>query len=179
LKFTICHFQFHVFTPTEDEARWKEFNVRYSCAKDQYERYSKSEGVHQVANKWDSLHFMSENIFRKVEHDWKMAYLARTEGTSSAFISWKFDFSAAEQKIKTASLKLETKTYEDATIVVKYFDKDGNRLHSLDDVRGLDQFVLRAELSGGKGDIQWQHTQLFRQSLDSKDFMFDLSVTFC
>jgi len=121
---------------------------------------------------------MSENIFRKVEHDWKIVYLARNEGTNAAFITWKFDFSLAKQKINTISLKLQTKTYETGSILVKYFDKDNKQLQSMDDVRGLDQFLVRVELSGGKGDIQWQHTQLFRQTLDSKEFLFDLAITF-
>ena len=36
----------------------------------------------------------------------------------------------------------------------------------LDSLRGEVSLTLRSHLSGGKGSVAWQHTQLFRQGAD-------------
>lgn len=79
-----------VFKLTEEERKSKVFHVKYSCAKDEYIRVSKNS---EVIKPFSSCVNKQQNVFRKEERDWKMAYLARTEGSSSAEISWKFDFS--------------------------------------------------------------------------------------
>lgn len=77
----------------------KTFHLTYSCASDEYIRQSdnnkKTSGYQVMVNK-------AENLFRKMEHDWKMAYLAREEGTDKAEIVWKFDFTGRNYKGKPA-----------------------------------------------------------------------------
>ena len=77
------------FKISETEKQNKCLRVTYSCAKDEYCRHSQDKAV---TKGFETLLNKIENIFRKVEHDWKMAYLARTEGTNQAEIAWKFDF---------------------------------------------------------------------------------------
>lgn len=36
---------------------------------------------------------------------------------------------------------------------------------------------IEARLSGGKGDVAWQHAQLFRQQTDSQEFPFSITIT--
>ena len=77
-----------MFQPTKEEIQAKLLHVTYSCAKDEYIRHS----ANTTAQRFQTFTNKLENIFRKEEHDWKMVYLARTEGSSSAEIEWKFDF---------------------------------------------------------------------------------------
>ena len=47
------------------------------------------------------------------------------------------------------------------------------------ELEGSDHFELKAVLSGGTGDLAWQHAQLFRSHLDDKETPgFDLTLTF-
>lgn len=119
---------FYIFIPNEQEIQSKQFNVRYSCAKDNYERFligPMGPVMTETTKDWKSCHYTSENIFRKEEHDWKMLYLARTEGTAVGTISWKFDFSIQSMKIKNIKVKFGKQTYEGANVDVQYLKDDG------------------------------------------------------
>ncbi|XP_016949654.1 peptide-N(4)-(N-acetyl-beta-glucosaminyl)asparagine amidase [Drosophila biarmipes] len=163
-----------VFNLNKTELQKRQLNLRYSCATDTYERYVKDErGVTILSTykSWQKAQFSSKNIFRKVEHDWKMAYLARLENTEDGEIVWKFDFSKTNLKVKFYNLVFETKTFGDGKIEVTVEPIDGSS--SVENGNG---FQIVAKLTGGKGDVAWQHTQLFRQSLNSRNYPFELEV---
>lgn len=108
-----------MFNASDTEVSAKQFNVRYSAVTDQYERYTYNAGAVSIvtsAKTWQTCALRWTNIFRKEERDWKMVYLARAEDTDNAEIEWKFDFSQQNLKIKTATLKFDTKVYENAKI---------------------------------------------------------------
>ena len=68
------HFIPIVWTPSEHEINNGEFSLEYSTSLDQYIRRSDGNKTYQ---KWSSGVFQAESVFRKVEQDWKMSYLAR------------------------------------------------------------------------------------------------------
>jgi len=165
---------FYVFNLTAEEKLAKQFNVRYSSAKNVFERLVDS-GVIETATDWKDWIYQSENIFRKVEHDHKMAYLSRSEDSTGGMMQLKFDFGSFT--IKSIDLKFETKTFESGNIALELLDSD-DKIVTKEKINGTNKFSVRARLSGGKGDCAWQHAQVFRQSLTSNDFPFQLSVKF-
>jgi peptide-N4-(N-acetyl-beta-glucosaminyl)asparagine amidase len=165
----------YVFQLSSKEVESKQFILRYSCSKNCYERLN-GNSIIDSANDWKTWEFKSENIFRKLEHDHKMAYLARNEDSDFGKIQWKFDF--GKHTIKSISLDLESKTFESGKIDVRYLNETETSLSSKDDLIGASKFSIEVHLSQGNGDCAWQHAQLFRQKLNSENFPFRLKIEF-
>lgn len=79
--------------------------------------------MHDTSKDWQSCVYRWENIFRKEERDWKVVYLARTEDTNTAQITWNFDFSASNLKIKDVQLVFNTKTFENGIVELEISHK--------------------------------------------------------
>lgn len=76
-------------TPEPAEITASSIQLQYNCSTDTYHRPAANISV----KGWQSLVCEAKNVFRKEEKDWKMCYLARTEGSDSASVLWKFDLS--------------------------------------------------------------------------------------
>lgn len=121
-------FQGNTFKLTPKEISSLQFNIRYSCAKDSYQRFiydGTNKLVTENLNTWESGTYLSKNILRKIEADWKMAYLARTEETDLAKIVWKFDFQESFLVIKSIKLRFDAKVYENGNIKLIIHDEFG------------------------------------------------------
>uniref|UniRef100_A0A6Q2ZNF4 Peptide-N(4)-(N-acetyl-beta-glucosaminyl)asparagine amidase n=1 Tax=Esox lucius TaxID=8010 RepID=A0A6Q2ZNF4_ESOLU len=161
-----------VFVPTEKEKSGRVFHLRYSSTKD---RYCRVFSDNEVIQGWDKAVWRKESVFRKLENDWHMVYLARTEGSSSGKISWKLDCAPAGMTIKTVSVRACSQTFHSGTVrwslqsgqKTTEFSGDG-QIHSVPVLSGSSELVVEAELAGGDGQ-SWQHSQLFRQSLKEPD----------
>ncbi|KAF3833509.1 hypothetical protein F7725_024713 [Dissostichus mawsoni] len=128
-----------VFTLTEKERMQKLLHVRYSSSRDEYCRLSNDSERIQI---------------------WDQVYLARTEGSSSGKVSWKFDFSPAGMKVSSVSVSA----------------KNG-KMQDLPSVSGCSEFIIEAGLSGGEEETAWQHSQIFRQSLkETEEPSFEILV---
>ncbi|XP_037549498.1 peptide-N(4)-(N-acetyl-beta-glucosaminyl)asparagine amidase [Nematolebias whitei] len=162
-----------VFTPTEKEKKERLLHVRYVSSKDQYCRVS---SCSETIQNWDQCVWDKESVFRKVENDWKMAYIARTEGSLVGKIRWKFDFAPAGLKIKSVSIMAYSQTFQSGKVCwllqsgqsSAEFPGDGT-LQSFPSWSSSSELFVVAELSGGEGDLSWQHSQLFRQSLEEQE----------
>lgn len=162
-----------VFFPTEAEQRDNVLHVKYSAATDQYSRLS---NLCQVISGWAQCVWEQEGMFRKEERDWNMAYLCRTEGSCRGRVSWRVDLSVVGLKVRSVTVTAHTQTFESGSVlwriqsgpITEEFTGDG-RPHTVPALSGSSDFIIAAELSGGDGDVSWQHAQIFRQSLKEKN----------
>ncbi|XP_052743843.1 peptide-N(4)-(N-acetyl-beta-glucosaminyl)asparagine amidase [Bicyclus anynana] len=151
--------------------------VTYCAAPDQY-RVSCNDAQHTVDG-WHDGVWDVNNVFRKVEKDWRQVYLAREEGEDTGTISWRM---AAKEGLVFKSFSAEAKTavYETGHIdwSLQFDDEDpipaqiNNRLATYS--RVYRSVTLTARLSGGAGAVSWQHAQLFRQPLSDTSGVFHL-----
>ncbi|XP_012865966.1 PREDICTED: peptide-N(4)-(N-acetyl-beta-glucosaminyl)asparagine amidase isoform X1 [Dipodomys ordii] len=162
-----------LFIPSENEKMSKHFHLCYNIVKNHYVRVSNN---NQTISGWENGLWKMESIFRKVETDWNMVYLARKEGSSSAYISWKFECGSVGLKVDSISIRASSQTFETGTVRWKlrsdstHIDLTGDKnLQLYKDFSGATEVILEAELSKGDGDAAWQHTQLFRQSLNDHE----------
>ncbi|KAM6899468.1 peptide-N(4)-(N-acetyl-beta-glucosaminyl)asparagine amidase [Xenentodon cancila] len=171
-----------VFTPTEKEKNDRSLHVRYISTKDQYCRVSSNS---ETIQNWDQCVWTKESVFRKVENDWQMVYIARTEGSSVGRLSWKFDFAPAGMKIKSVSIMTSSQTFHSGKVcwhvqggqIREEFSGDG-KMQVLSSLSGSSELIVTAELSGGEGDNSWQHSQLFRQSLkEPEESSFEIIIS--
>lgn len=168
----LCKINF-VFKPNLSKIQDNCYSIHYNCVKDQYT----FEG--NQTKGWQSCVYLYKNIFKKVEHDWKMTYLSRNENSSpeqSGFIEWKIDLKELDLDWKSIEIFILTKIYE--TGIVKMYvstQPEKIKLRINENQRNQikrDQFPVNCtslsitvEFSGGKGSCGWQHCQLFRQNL--------------
>lgn len=74
------------------------------------------------------------------------------------------------------------KIYSNYNINVNYFNpcfQTGGSLQQVMtfDLHGCKTLTITAVLQGGKGDLAWQHTQLFRQSTNDRDsYPFEIKL---
>ncbi|XP_034748013.1 peptide-N(4)-(N-acetyl-beta-glucosaminyl)asparagine amidase isoform X3 [Etheostoma cragini] len=176
-----CQTAGYVFTPTEKEKSDQLLHVRYNAAKDQYCRVSNNS---EFIPSWDQCVWRKESVFRKVENDWQMVYIARTEGSSMGNISWKFDFAPAGMKIKSVSILASSQTFHSGKVcwhlqagqTTTEFSGDG-KMQSFQSLSGSSEFIVVAGLSGGEEETSWQHSQLFRQSLkETEQSSFEILI---
>ncbi|XP_069329406.1 peptide-N(4)-(N-acetyl-beta-glucosaminyl)asparagine amidase isoform X2 [Eulemur rufifrons] len=162
-----------LFIPSENEKISKQLHLCYNIVKDHYVRVSNN---NQTISGWENGVWKMESIFRKVETDWNMVYLARKEGSSFAYISWKFECGSVGLKVDSISIRTSSQTFHTGVVQWK-LQSDTARvaltgdknLRSYHDFSGATEVILEAELSRGDGDVAWQHTQLFRQSLNDHE----------
>ncbi|XP_015263723.1 PREDICTED: peptide-N(4)-(N-acetyl-beta-glucosaminyl)asparagine amidase isoform X1 [Gekko japonicus] len=171
-----------VFIPTGKEKTSKFLHLRYNIVKDCYVRISNN---NERISGWENGIWKMESVWRKAESDWKMVYLARKEGSISGYISWKFECGSVGLKIENISVRTSSQTFQSGR--VRWMLCSGNtevdvngdkNLHSYPDISNVTDVLLKAELSGGDGDIAWQHTQLFRQSLNDGEDCFEIIIKF-
>ncbi|XP_034849454.1 peptide-N(4)-(N-acetyl-beta-glucosaminyl)asparagine amidase isoform X2 [Mirounga leonina] len=162
-----------LFIPSENEKILKQLHLCYNVVKDSYVRVSNN---NQTISGWENGVWKMESIFRKVETDWNMVYLARREGSSYAYISWKFECGSVDLKVDSISIRTSSQTFQTGTIQWKLrsetaqVELSGDKtLHSYRDFSGATEVILEAKLSRGDGGVAWQHTQLFRQSLNDHE----------
>ncbi|XP_019730216.1 peptide-N(4)-(N-acetyl-beta-glucosaminyl)asparagine amidase [Hippocampus comes] len=171
----------YVFTPTEKERRDKLIHVLYNTTKDQYCRISND---FEIIHCWDRCAWNRESVFRKVENDWQMVYIARIEGSSAGHISWKFDFGPAKLSVKSVSIRASSQTFNlgevswllQSGMITTEFSGDGS-MQSFQCLNSSSEFTVTAQLRGGEGNASWQHAQLFRQSLrDTEESPFEIII---
>ncbi|XP_051927064.1 peptide-N(4)-(N-acetyl-beta-glucosaminyl)asparagine amidase isoform X1 [Hippocampus zosterae] len=171
----------YVFTPTEKERRDKLIHVLYNNTKDQYCRISND---FEIIHCWDRCAWNRESVFRKVENDWQMVYIARIEGSSVGQISWKFDFGPAKLSVKSVSIRTSSQTFSlgevswllQSGMIITEFSGDGS-MQSFQCLNSSSEFTVTAQLRGGEGNASWQHAQLFRQSLrDTEESPFEIII---
>lgn len=119
-------------------------------------------------------------IIRKVEDDWKMVYLARSPQKERGRVKWSFIITNPTLCVDTFTLITKSEVFHGAnvswkikvicndnkSIVVPITDCNYFYTEELQEALKLD---LIATLSGGQGECDWQHAQLFRQSLENTE----------
>ncbi|XP_053208319.1 peptide-N(4)-(N-acetyl-beta-glucosaminyl)asparagine amidase-like [Panonychus citri] len=138
---------------------------------------------------WSSATFSCENIYKKVERDWKMTYLCRRENSNcleKGFLTYKFD---VRFDWTFLMVKIDSKTYETGQISARLTSEpksvdiplkldEINSLNRSDFTKEIDYLLMTITLSGGSGDIGWQQAQLFRKSTLGTQDDYSLDVIF-
>ncbi|XP_038072397.1 peptide-N(4)-(N-acetyl-beta-glucosaminyl)asparagine amidase-like [Patiria miniata] len=175
-----------VFTLTSGEIASKCIHIKYCTASDKYIRVS--DDNKQTAD-YRSCLYRSNNIYRKEEYDWNMVYLARDGGDREGHIEWRFDFRDTGLVVDQVTLVASAKLYQNGQ--VKWSCGPQHQMDTSlpvneglvervlrgNNITGQSEFNLTADLSGGQGDVSYQHAQLFRIGLEDYDkYPLDIKI---
>lgn len=173
----------YVIRPTESELANNCLSLSYNCSKDGYTRGDGSNA--EVTSGWKSLLFEVGDVFRKVEQDWKKAYLCRVENSSEATVTWKFDLSGTNKKLRKVQIYFGCQCFENGQILLKLLNNSGkeveippNEERTMEEFHGSKAISLVATMAGGIAENAWQHSQLFRQDLESSALPLRVKLIF-
>lgn len=112
-----------------------------------------------------------------------MSYLARQEGTPEGSLSWRLELSPG-RTVEKLDLTCAGTTYENGSVNWSlYTDEEdipiggSNGVHSITLLKKAKFVCLKAVVTGGRGTNAWQHAQLCRESLDSRQYSLEIAVT--
>lgn len=173
----------YIYKPTETEIREKRLRFCFNCVINKYLRgFERKLDI----SDWQSRAAGFNAITRKVETDWKMTYLSRTESSPTGSISWQVDLSSCDLEIDSVTVVATSETFHSGRVEWKLSGDEESQSEILSGGRestitsvlsGSKTLKLTATLSGGKGNVAWQHAQLFRQPLDSQsDYPLDVAI---
>ncbi|XP_015116547.1 peptide-N(4)-(N-acetyl-beta-glucosaminyl)asparagine amidase [Diachasma alloeum] len=156
--------------------------LRLYLVKDYYEIQDEEGKLFEKLEGWREGTSKTKGIFRNVEHDWQMVYVSRSPGVHLGSITWSFEVGDKTEKVQIKSFKISstTATFQGASIRWKIqgiTQQNKSITLTLDNSKPMSTSVFKdakvinvtAELSGGSGEVAWQHAQLFRHSLDDID----------
>ncbi|KAK3932966.1 Peptide-N(4)-(N-acetyl-beta-glucosaminyl)asparagine amidase [Frankliniella fusca] len=173
----------YIWKPTKTELEKKEMHIQYLPGLDQYIRGPNSKIAPILG--WQNGASKVNSLFRKEETDWKMVYLARKEGCQKGSISWSFDLSGSGLVVDSIKMSLASKIFEtgqvDALVCgadccVKIPTGNPDNSTSTTALSGASSIKLTIDLSGGNGNVAWQHAQLFRTEVGSSDVGLDFLI---
>ena len=108
-----------------------------------------------------------------------------SDGTKTGKIAWKLDLQKTDLEVKSVELLINSTIFESGKIIWQLHGDSkallptpGITLKS-EELSGSKSLILKATLSGGKGDVGWQHAQLFRTKMDDQnqsEFQFKFIV---
>lgn len=175
----------YIYKPTDEEIKEKRLRFCYNCVINKYLRgFDRKLDI----SDWQSRVASYSSMMRKVERDWKMTYLSRTESASIGSITWQVDLSSCNLVIDSVTIVATSTTFQTGRVDWVLSGDDESQLEKLSGgqestissaLSGSKTLKLTATISGGKGDVAWQHAQLFRQSFDSQsEYPLDIAVFF-
>lgn len=163
-------------------------NLRYTASSDEYILVDGSDKVIDKKVGWNKgVYEMEGGIFRKVENDWKMVYLARSQDNRCGKIVWNFEINDSNVQIGALRFHATTAVYHGAKVEWKlqgFYRSGKTSVLSINDSKGFEteqlkgafKISLSAVLSGGENELAWQHAQLFRQSLGSTEHSMEINI---
>ncbi|KAL1475802.1 hypothetical protein MTO96_037016 [Rhipicephalus appendiculatus] len=99
---------------TESELQGRSIIFKYSSAMDRYSIWEDGKETSQISG-WAKGAFTIEKMFRKVEQDWKMSYLARQEGVPEGSLSWRLELLPG-RTVEKLDLTCAGTTYENGSV---------------------------------------------------------------
>lgn len=168
----------YIWTPTKTEIANKKFELKYSTVTNKY--------IHDniIHEGWQNGVFSYSSLFRKEELDWKKVYLCREENSEKSTIEWRFDFSSSGLVVQDLTLVYLTTLYNNGQVEWKLTGNDlaidlpvikNVKKVKIDQINGSGFITLSACLFGGSGELAWQYSQLFRQSMNDQDYPFHIT----
>ncbi|XP_068620406.1 peptide-N(4)-(N-acetyl-beta-glucosaminyl)asparagine amidase [Battus philenor] len=156
------------------------YSVLYYTVPDKY-RILRDGEEFQVVDGFVNGTYECEHMIRNVEKDWGKVYLAREEDESRGFISWKLAVIGEDLVFDKLSIDLSVEIYANAFIVsmVQFDDEPPQEMElyrTWKFQREFKQMVVSCTLTGGMGDVAWQHAQLFRQRITSNRCLFTVEA---